>query len=48
MGHPFKRLDSLQHVCKALKLSTVGTAETLRSRIVNHVEAGKAPDEEVP
>ena len=47
MCHPFKKLNSLQHVCKYLNLPITGTAETLRNRIVKHVEDGKAADEEV-
>ena len=45
--HPFKRLDSLQHVCKSLKLPTAGTVDALRARIITHVDDGKVPDEEV-
>ena len=47
MGHPFKNIKSLQHVCNSLKIPTTGTAETLRNRIVKHVEDGKAQDEDV-
>lgn len=35
--HPYKRVDSLKHICTALKISTNGVAETLRSRIIEKV-----------
>ena len=36
--HPYKRKDCLEHICKTLKLSTNGIVETLRSRIIDHVD----------
>ena len=47
MGYPEKKIKSLQHVCNSLNLPITGTAETLRNRILKHVEDGKASDEEV-
>ena len=47
MNHPYKKINSLQHICSSLNLLTNGTAETLRNRILKHVEDGKVADEEV-
>ena len=41
---PYKKKDCLEHICKAQKLSPNGVADTLRQRILTHVE--KRPETE--
>ena len=45
--HPNKRKDYLEHICEYLKLSPNGTVDTLRSRIVDHIERNADMDEKV-
>ena len=35
--HPYKKVDCLKHLCSELKLSGKGVAETLRTRIIDHI-----------
>ena len=44
-SHPFKKKDCLEHICKSLKLSSNGTVETMRTRIIDHVESKQDPNE---
>ena len=37
LTHPYKKVVSLRHICTACKLSSIGVAETLRNRILEHV-----------
>ena len=36
--HPYKRKDCLEHLCAFLQLSKNGTVESMRARIVDHVD----------
>ena len=45
--HPYKRKDYLESICAKLQLSTKGTADTLRQRIVIFVENNDEMDEKI-
>ena len=44
---PYKRKDCLEHICKTQKLSPNGVADTLRYRILTHVENRPEIEEKV-
>ena len=45
--HPYKKSDSLQHICTSCKISGNGIVETLRNRILDHVGEDKEIDAKV-
>ena len=45
--HPYKKIESLRHICVALGISGNGIAETMRNRILDHIGENEERDNHV-